>query len=459
MRVNTLSFRLFLAAAGWGLVLLLVAALLLSNLYRRSIEDNFDERLELYLKTLVAGADWNEDGGIVAMGDVGEPRFETLYSGWYWQIKDMGEQGPPVFASKSLWIDRLPLPSEEGLPANAEGIRETDVEGPQGEPLRLIERRITYEDTGRAYSFAVAADTREVAETVAAFRSRVIWALGILGAAMAAITLFQVRYGLRPLKSVSRQLGAIRSGQQKRLDGEFPAEIDQLAQELNALVESNEAIVERARTHVGNLAHALKTPLSVLTNEAAGTRSPFGRKVIEQAAIMQEQVTRHLDRARVAARANVIGAVTPVEAPLRALVRAMEKIHDERNLAISLHCEGDVKFAGERQDFDEIAGNLVDNACKWANGKVTITATRIDAAMPPLLRLTVDDDGPGLSKKERTEVLRRGARLDETTPGSGLGLSIVAEMVDLYRGKLALKSVPKGGLRAEVELPAVADSV
>lgn len=461
MRPNSLAVRLFLAAAGWGLVLLAVAGFLLSDLYRRSVERNFDERLHVYLKTLVAGAEWSEEGDIVAVGNVAEPRFEALYSGWYWQIADRAAPAaaPPAFTSRSLWVDRLAATG--AAEADADGVREFYGTGPRGEPLRVVERRIAYAGAERAYSFLVAGNAAEIAADVAAFRASVLWALGILGVAMAATTLFQVRYGLRPLKTIRQQLGAIRSGAASRLEGSFPAEIDALARELNALIDSNNAIVERARTHVGNLAHALKTPLSVIANEAAAARGAFAARIAGQAAIMREQVARHLDRARVAARANVIGVVTEVAPVLEALVRTMDKIHRDRAVTIALRCPPGLLFAGERQDFEEIAGNLLDNACKWAGARVAVEVEPVRGGRggEERLRLVIDDDGPGLSSQARSEVLRRGARIDESVPGSGLGLAIVSEMVALYRGSLDLSISPAGGLRVEVGLPAARGGV
>lgn len=457
-RPRSLALRLFLAAAVWSLVLLAVAAVLLSGIYRQSVERNFDARLHVYLKTLIASADWDTDGVINSVGNVGEPRFETLFSGWYWQIRELRADDPAVFTSRSLWVERLTLPSEQGFAADAENIRQSYGPGPQQEPLRIVERVITFGDPGRAYSFAVAGDVAELEQDVADFRMSVIWALGLLGAAFVATTLLQVRFGLRPLAEISRQLGAIRSGTAQRLEGEFPVEINILAKELNALIDSNNAIVERARTHVGNLAHALKTPLSVIANETAHSRTALARKVGVQAAVMGDQIARHLERARMAARANVIGVVTDVRPALEALVRAMEKIHGDRGVAISLRCPTSLRFAGERQDFDEIAGNLIDNACIWANERITIEAEIQPKEKGGRMRLVIDDDGPGLSSEERSEVLRRGARIDESIPGTGLGLAIVAELVQLYVGEFALSSAPAGGLRVEVKLPASAEN-
>ena len=214
----------------------------------------------------------------------------------------------------------------------------------------------------------------------------------------------------------------------------------------------------RARTHVGNLAHALKTPLSVMLNEAAArSEDPFAAKVREQTDIMRDQVARHLERARLAARVATIGTVTDVRPVVTALARTMEKIHHDRGIAIDLDAPENARFRGERQDLEEMIGNLVDNACKWAQSRVAVEAIseRSDASADRhFVRIVVDDDGPGLSPQQREQVARRGRRLDETKPGSGLGLSIVVELASLYGGGLTLGTAPIGGLRAELLLPA-----
>jgi signal transduction histidine kinase len=266
-----------------------------------------------------------------------------------------------------------------------------------------------------------------------------------------------VRFGLAPLKRISESLAAIRSGTAERLAGNFPVEIAPLARETNALIEANREIVERARTHVGNLAHALKTPLSVMLNEAsARAKDPFASKMCEQIEIMSDQVERHLERARIAARPTVVGGLTDVVPVVTALARTMEKLHHEKGIAVSVTAPVRARFRGEEPDLEEMVGNLVDNACKWAQSRVAIEVVsersdpRRDGAV---VRIVVDDDGPGLSPTEREQVALRGRRLDETKPGSGLGLSIVVELADLYGGGLNLGAAPLGGLRAELVLP------
>jgi signal transduction histidine kinase len=321
----------------------------------------------------------------------------------------------------------------------------------------LVERNIDLGDDGH-YLVAVAGDAAEISEETRSFDQALVITFSILAAVLLLTTAFQVRFGLAPLKRISDGLAAIRSGGAERLAGKFPEEIAPLARETNALIEANKQIVERARTHVGNLAHALKTPLSVMVNEAAARGGdPFAQKVLEQADIMRDQVARHLERARLAARLTAVGSVTAVLPVVTALARTMEKIHRDKKLAIEVHADEQAQFHGERPDLEEMIGNLVDNACKWASSRVAIEVVR--ERPDPLkenqvIRIIVDDDGRGLSPSERERVAKRGQRLDETKPGSGLGLSIVLELAALYGGSLTLGTAPVGGVRAELVLPA-----
>ena len=329
--------------------------------------------------------------------------------------------------------------------------------GPEDQRLRLVERTVDLGDDGR-YLVAVAGDALEIDDETQGFDRAIAVTFGVLAVVLLLTTMFQVRFGLAPLKRISAGLAAIRSGSAERLQGSFPVEIAPLARETNALIDANREIVERARTHVGNLAHALKTPLSVIMNEAnARGDDPLAVKVREQANVMRDQVQRHLERARIAARATVVGTVTEVAPVVTALARSMEKIHRDRGIAIDIEAPRETRFRGERQDLEEMVGNLVDNACKWAQSRVAVEVLpeRAETA-GATLRVVVDDDGPGLTATQREQVgaARRGNRLDETKPGSGLGLSIVVDLAALYGGALTLGTAPIGGLRAELVLPA-----
>ena len=456
MRANSLALRLFLSATAWAVAILLITGIVLSSLYRHAVERSFDRRLGVYLRTLVADVASPEEAGDKFPQSLGEPLFELPLSGWYWQVTRLDPGKHDVRSSRSLWDGGLPRLQDFGVAANADGSRNGYVSGPEEQRLRLVERNIDLGDEGH-YLVAVAGDAAEIADETRSFDQALVITFTILAAVLLLTTMFQVRFGLAPLKRITDSLAAIRSGSAEHLTGQFPEEIAPLARETNALIDANKEIVERARTHVGNLAHALKTPLSVMVNEASTRHDAFANKVLEQADIMRDQVARHLERARLAARLTVVGSITKVAPVVTALARTMEKIHHDRGVAIEVHAEPQACFRGERPDLEEMIGNLVDNACKWAASRVAIEVVRErpdPASAGEALRIVVDDDGRGLSASEREQVAQRGRKLDETKPGSGLGLSIVVELAGLYGGELKLGTAPLGGLRAELVLPA-----
>src|SRR4029077_9036925 len=455
MRANSLAVRLFLWATAWTVVILIATGIALSTLYRHAVERAFDRRLDVYLRTLVAGVAPPEDSGDKFPQSIGEPLFELPLSGWYWQVTRLDSKTPEVHSSRSLWDSNLPRLASNKATRGAES-RQGYARGPEDQDLRLIERNIDLGADGR-YLVAVAGDASQIDDETQSFNRAIIIPFTALTMALLLTTALQVRFGLAPLARISESLAAIRSGSAERLEGEFPVEIAPLARETNALIDANREIVERARTHVGNLAHALKTPLSVIVNEAAARPAdPLAQKVLEQTDIMRDQIARQLERARLAARSAVVGTLIDVPPVVTALARTMEKIHRDRDVAIALDVPAQARFRGEQQDLEEMVGNLVDNACKWAQSRVAIevVANNPTSDGKGRVRIIVDDDGPGLSATEREQVARRGRRLDETKPGSGLGLSIVVELASLYGGVRPRGTAPMGGLRAELARPA-----
>lgn len=455
MRLNSLALRLFFSATTWTVVILVVTGIVLSSIYGSAVERAFDHRLGVYLRSLVADVATPEENAGKFPQSIGEPLFDLPLSGWYWQVTRLDVPTRDVRSSRSLWDASLPQldPAAASVPG---GERQGYAGGPEGQQLRIVEQTIDLGDEGR-YLVAVAGDPAEINEEIHSFDSALVLTFGVLAIVLLLTTTFQVRFGLAPLKRISEGLAAIRSGSAERLEGAFPVEIAPLARETNALIDANREIVARARTHVGNLAHALKTPISVMLNEATSHGDdPLALKVREQTEIMRDQVTRHLERARLAARVATIGTVTEVPPVVTALARTMEKIYHHRGIAIDVEAPEGARFRGEQQDLEEMVGNLVDNACKWAQSRVAVEA--LSEKPDPrgdrrTLRIVVDDDGPGLSPQQREQVARRGRRLDETKPGSGLGLSIVVDLASLYGGSLTLGTAPIGGLRAELMLP------
>lgn len=452
---RSLAGRLFLSAILLSVIVLVTAGTILSAINRRTVVAAFDERLKLYLKVLVADVAALTDGGNVEPGNLGEPQFQIPLSGWYWQIirVDRDSAATSILrTSRSLFSNRLASLSEPGVPSARGDFRDGYLTGPEGRRIRVVEQEIDLGEQNR-FIIAVAGNAEEIAEETRRFEFTLVIILSLLASALAISAFLQVRYGLTPLRRLSDSLGEVRAGEKDHIEGVFPEEVAPLAQELNQVLDVNREIVARARGQVGNLAHALKTPLSVLLNEAGNDPGPLAEKVREQSAVMRDQVQYYLDRARAAARAATIGNITDIEPVIASFIRAFEKIYRDRDLSFASEIEPGLRFRGEKQDLEEMIGNLADNAGKWAKEKVLIRAARDEGGATPMLRLTVDDDGPGLSEGARKEATKRGRRLDETKPGSGLGLSIVVDLAALYGGTFSLEDSPLGGLRARLMLP------
>ncbi len=444
--------RLILLAAAWSLAVLVVAGLSLSAFFDHAATARFDDELSDNIDELLAGT--STEAGHIAAPTLTDPRALRVYSGDYWEIAMPNEAGGlrAVARSRSLWDRTLPPPpAGSAALAKAEGkLLFYDSAGPVGQPLRVAALQGRLGEVKTPVVFMSALDRSPVDRDVRTFATAVTGALVLLGAGLIAAVILQVRIGLQPLFALRREVAAVRTGRSERVVGDYPTELEPLAAELNALMAHNQEVVERQRTHVGNLAHALRTPLSVILAEARREPGRLSEVVSRQAETMGQQVDHHLRRARAAARAQGQGERTAVAPVLEELSRTLERIFRGRVSSVDWRCPDDLCFLGERQDLLEIAGNVMENACKWCSGKVRVNAIAI---APRQFSLTIEDDGAGLADDQRSEVLRRGARLDESAPGSGLGLSIVDELVRAYGGATNLASSSMGGLKVELILP------
>ncbi len=447
MKHNSLTLRLVAAAGLWTAAALLVGGLVLSLLFRDYVKDTTDSRLSVLLENLVASTEVTASGRLALMQTPAEPRFSQPYSGWYWQISR--KDGPPI-RSRSLWDQALkpdldvPVPTERHF---------TGV-GPDNQLLRMTERDIRLPGSDDTYRFTVGMEQAEMDKDVKSFDQTLFWSLGALGIGLLTAVVLQVRYGLRPLRQVGRSLAAIRSGRARRLDEDFPSEIMPLIKELNSLLDHNAAVVERARTHVGNLAHALKTPLAVLQNESTHAPNELSTKIKTQTDVMRRYVDHYLVRARTAATGTVLGARAPIAPVVEDLLRTLGRIYADRDIRTGIEGERKAVFRGERQDLEEMLGNLLENAFKWARSRVVVTVI----AESEMIAVSVEDDGPGISSERREAVFGRGKRFDESVPGSGLGLAIVRDMAELCGGSITLDDSPLGGLKATLRLPGAADA-
>ncbi len=459
-RAPSLRRRLLAATLGAGGVALLLAGVLLAGLFRDHVASQFAATLVAQLDQVTARLEFDAAGEPrLDARTLSDPRWSRPYSGLYWQVDAVGSDGTAArrgaLRSRSLWDAVLQAPADR-LADGAVHVHE--VAGPSGEPLLLVERTVRPETDGAAaWRLVVAGDLRETEAAVRRFNGVLAASLGALGALLAAAGWAQVAVGLAPLRRLQQRLAAVREGRAQRLDAHVPLEVRPLVDDFNAVLDRNAEIVERARTQAGNLAHAVKTPLAAMRQAAAsgGTAAELAALVREQVDVAQRHVDWHLARSRAAATQGLPGTRTDVAPVVAGLLRVMAKVHAERGLAfVADPVAADCRFAGEAQDLQEMLGNVLDNACKWARREVHVAARTEVTGAGRRLVVMVEDDGPGIAPERLAAATQRGARLDESVPGSGLGLAIVDELVRMYGGRLALAPAPKGGLRVELTLPA-----
>ncbi len=447
---GSLRFRLLLGTLFWIAATILVAGWGLGNMFRQHVELQFHAELKTHLDQLTAQLALDDQGRPTLAMPLSDPRLNKPFSGLYWQIDRLASAGLPaasaVMRSRSLWDQVLRVPAD--APASGE-IHQHRIAGPQGEMLGMVERVVRID--ALPLRLIVAADEGLMIEPVARFNKELWLALGVLGLGLALAALVQVFVGLAPLQKLRAALGRVHRAEAQRMEGVFPLEVMPLVEEFNTVLTRNTEVVERARTQAGNLAHALKTPLSVLANAAGGKDDALARLVAAQVEMARRQVDYHLARAQAAAAVRLPGARTPLEPVVDGLVRTMRRIHAGRNLELVVQpMAASLAFRGEAQDLQEMLGNLLDNASKWASHRVEIDA----AIEQDRLVIRVDDDGKGIAAAQREAVLRRGVRADQQTPGSGLGLAIVDDLARMYGGQVVLVDSPLGGLRATLILPA-----
>jgi signal transduction histidine kinase len=432
-----------LAAAGFGL----------SQLYGRSMIAALDSELQVVLDTL-AGAVTTQGESLTLTASPSDPRFNQTFSGRYWQVEQVA--GATVLASNSLFDERLTADAaqvEQMRVAGGRTIFYDDRNGPGGQPTRVAGQLLRLNNENQPIVLLAAADVRPALSGARQFTTTLLIALAALGAGLIAAVLLQVRVVMSPLKRVRADVIDVRTGKRAKLSDDYPTEITPLTTELNVLLDHNRDVVERARTHVGNLAHALKTPISVLLNEARAEKGKLAELVLRQTEGMARNVEHYLQRAQAAARAEAIGARTPVKPALEDIARTLERLYGAgKDIEVNVTAPRDAFFRGEKQDLEEIVGNLMDNACKYGRSKVEARLIAPSAKGQALV-VEVDDDGPGLSAEQQEIALKRGARLDETAPGTGLGLSIVSDLARAYGGRLSFDKSELGGLCARLALP------
>jgi signal transduction histidine kinase len=439
---SSIGLRLILGACLWITAALAATAFLLTGMFRGYAEQTMQAELRDHAEELVELSGINDRGAVYLVRHPIDPRFNRSGSGWYWKVSIDGEK-----EERSASLDGQDFPAPAGRPDQA-GLMYAAA-GPGNQPLQVFAQNLGSPKSVGGALILVAGPTAAIEKSVHSFNKTLAAILALLGLGLVGAVALQVRFGLQPLRQIRRTLSEIRAGRADRLDGQFPSEIKPLAHELNALLDHNTAVIERARVQTGNLAHALKTPLAVLANEADRPDGGNTEVVQQQTALMAHSIDRYLSRARAAGSREILGARAEVDSVVAGLSRTLESLYKEREIVITAEGTDHLVFRGERQDLEEMLGNLMDNACKWARSKVRVRGERMDGTV----RLTIEDNGPGIDDRQLEEVLRRGRQLDESSPGSGLGLHIVHDLIGLYAGSLILTRSPLGGLSATLEIP------
>jgi signal transduction histidine kinase len=456
---TSLAGRLVWLAVGWNLAALVaMGAILTTRAYDQAMT-TLDDANTATISEVAARTNINKDGSVEAP-ELPDTETRTVFSGKYWQISELGPDGKlqePLARSKSLWDQKLAGPADAAQAFKTLGKQvHYDAPGPLAKQrLHVVAEAVTLPGRTAPLVFMAGLNRSQIDRDTERSATLTWVVLAVMAAGLIAAVVVQVRVGLRPLFRLEREISEARKGKIQRLGLEYPKEIAPLAEELNALLDHNREVVERQRSHVGNLAHALKTPIAVMLSEAEHATAKDGQGLAEvvqrQTQAMRAHVEHHLRRARAAARAQNLGERTPVEPVLDELASLLERVFQDKGVTIDWRAPETLEFRGERQDLQEIAGNILENACKWCRGRV-----RASAEPEPgngAFVLTVEDDGQGLPQDRREEVLKRGARLDESAPGSGLGLSIVDELARAYGGRVELGQSTLGGLKVAVRLP------
>lgn len=439
---KSLIGRIISLSIFWIILALLATAILLAQLYQDHIEEHYDAHVFTHVEELIAAVYTDDEGRVRLHREPTDPRFHRPRSGWYWEVLS-GDA--PLLKSASL--------GEEQLVMHASSLDENHsvqmVFGPEGQNLRANVVHVAYAKEPNSLTFIATAPQFQITDDVHDYGTHVLMSFLVLAIGLSIAVVVQVRVALRPLRAIRQEISDIKSGTALRLSRDFPADVQPLVDELNFLLDHNEMLLKRARNQLGDLAHAVKTPLTVIRNEARTMENRQGQLILEQTHVMAGSIDHYLSRARIYGKKDAIGYRTSVRSAIADLIYAVGHIYKDRDVNIQLLCAEDVWFRGEAQDLEEMAGNLLDNACKWAKSEVTVRCE----ADGDRLKLIIEDDGPGIPGEDRQDVMRRGRKLDESRPGHGHGLGIVRDIANLYGGSLELGIGDLGGLRATLTLP------
>lgn len=461
MHSNSVTARVLLLASAWSSIALVVIAVVISTLYQQGVQRSFTDLLRAQLHNVVNSVTISPDNNFAGNPQLGDLRYSQPDTGWYWVVEPLGNFTAAPLVSSSLGVANIAVPGILDVPFDNRYERYYNATDEAGNDIQVAETEVVLDGDGRAARFRVTGNLKVVEDDVQAFSKSLYLALAVFGVGSLIVNGVAILFSLKPLVRARHALGHIRNGEAEHLEGDFPREIQPLAVEINALIDGNRRIIERARMQVGNLAHSLKTPIAVLLNEARTMDPSHGTLVRTQAEAMQSQVQAYLARARIAAQRGTILARTEAEPALERMVRVMRKLTPDKEFNLNFS-EPNLVFGMEQHDLEEVIGNLLENAARFAKSRVEVTLRpgvhprgEGENAQRTWLMLTVEDDGKGLDPDQIAEAMKRGRRLDESRPGTGLGLSIVSGVVSEYHGDLRLDRGELGGLKARMILPGV----
>lgn len=427
----SLRSRLVFASIVWLTAMILAAGVTVpKQVFNYMVEDTTDQ-LSLYLDKLSASINVDEDGQLTLSNALADPRFSQPYSGLYWSA----QTDTDLLRSRSLWDKRITYTKLDKAPL-----------GPKSERLILLESTLYFPDYDGPITVRVGIDEQPIKNTVASLMGQLWIILALLYFGILFIIIIQVLWSLNPLTKMRKELSQVRAGNKNSLENDYPSEVSPMVSDLNALLFHYQELLERARNHSGNLSHALKTPLSVIRNEISALEDEDIKKRFEAPiSQIQSQIDYHLGRTRMAGSKHILAVKTKPSERIDAISLAFDKVYASRGVTLINELDSDIEIAVEKTDFDEMVGNLLENAYKWSNSLIRVYSQH---GRDDNIQIVIEDDGPGIPDDKLAQVTRRGFRLDETTPGSGLGLNIVNEVAHSYRGDLTLSRGSLGGLKA-----------
>ncbi|GAA4660129.1 ATP-binding protein [Bartonella pachyuromydis] len=450
---RSLSLRVMILSTLWVVISLSSISAVSILFYQRSSEQNLERILSAQLYNLIATVTVSPEGNLRGSVGIDDIHYSDPTTGWYWEVVAISPNLKGRLTSPSLGTGSIFSPSDIDIPFDSKFFRSYRIKGESGQKLQVIESDVILDDQNHIARFRLVGNIDEAHAQIREFKRTLQIFLWIFGIGSVLINIALIFFSVKPLKLIRRTLNDIREGRAHYVNTDLVSEVMPLAEEMNALINNNQRIIERFRTQVGNLAHSLKTPLSVMVNEVDKMCGEQAVLLREQTQIMQAQINHYLQRARIAAQRDSIIYHTSVRRVVDRLVWVMEKLNPEKQFQFIMHID-DIIFSGEREDLEEIVGNLIENAAQWSHTKVMISCClEENIEKTEYFKILVEDDGSGLTEDKIDDALKRGHRFDESKSGSGLGLAIVSDMVNEYGGKFFLSRSTLGGLCAKVVLP------